>query len=175
MFCCSIIACRFHLCLFPVIGNYFGWMTSLMCQGYKRPIIEKDVWKLDSWDQTEILSRKFVYDIFFFSWLLYSWNFNVVWHYIWSEYFRFQNSLAEKAQRSKPWLLHPLKSSLRGRYIFIYDVIFFFEFMKQLNDILIQMPQLAYGWQFPFGDFFIFHFSFIIFCFYCSLCLRTCK
>lgn len=74
--------------------------------------------------------------------------------------------MAEKAQRSKPWLLHPLKSSLRGRYIFIYDVIFFFEFMKQLNDILIQMPQLAYGWQFPFGDFFIFHlllFVFIVF------------
>lgn len=35
-------------------------MTPLMKQGYKRPITEKDVWKLDSWDQTETLNARFV-------------------------------------------------------------------------------------------------------------------
>ncbi|XP_022898991.1 ABC transporter C family member 2-like isoform X2 [Olea europaea var. sylvestris] len=63
-------------------------MTPLMRQGYKRPITEKDVWKLDSWDQTETLSRKF------------------------------RNSWAEEAQRSKPWLLRALNSSLGGRFWF---------------------------------------------------------
>lgn len=44
-------------------GIYFGWMTPLMQQGYKRPITDKDVWKLDSWDETETLSTKFVFII----------------------------------------------------------------------------------------------------------------
>ncbi|KAK3432705.1 hypothetical protein EUGRSUZ_D00231 [Eucalyptus grandis] len=38
---------------------YFGWMTPLMQQGYKRPITEKDVWKLDYWDRTEELIKMF--------------------------------------------------------------------------------------------------------------------
>nr|QVT92271.1 ABC transporter [Salvia miltiorrhiza] len=52
----------------------------------QRPITEKDVWKLDSWDQTETLSRKF------------------------------QKSWEEEAQRSKPWLLRALNRSLGGRF-----------------------------------------------------------
>ncbi|KAH6773481.1 multidrug resistance-associated protein 2 [Perilla frutescens var. frutescens] len=67
-------------------GIYFDWMTPLMQQGYKRPITEKDVWKLDSWDQTETLSRKF------------------------------QKSWEEEVQRSKPWLLRALNRSLGGRF-----------------------------------------------------------
>lgn len=65
---------------------YFGWMTPLMQQGYKRPITEKDVWKLDSWDQTETLNA------------------------------RFQKSWEEEAQRSKPWLLRALNRSLGRRF-----------------------------------------------------------
>ncbi|KAL8033751.1 hypothetical protein ABFX02_13G178300 [Erythranthe guttata] len=65
---------------------YFDWMTPLMQQGFKKPITEKDVWKLDSWDQTETLSTKF------------------------------QNSWEEEAQRSKPWLLRALNRSLGGRF-----------------------------------------------------------
>ncbi|XP_031265693.1 ABC transporter C family member 12-like [Pistacia vera] len=38
---------------------YFGWMTPLMRLGYKKPITEKDVSKLDTWDQTETLTEKF--------------------------------------------------------------------------------------------------------------------
>ncbi|KAH9747854.1 ABC transporter C family member 2 [Citrus sinensis] len=38
--------------------TYFGWMTPLLQLGYKKPITEKDVWKLDTWDQTEILIEK---------------------------------------------------------------------------------------------------------------------
>ncbi|XP_021745370.1 uncharacterized protein LOC110711298 [Chenopodium quinoa] len=33
----------------------FSWMNPLMELGYKRPLKEKDVWKLDTWDQTETL------------------------------------------------------------------------------------------------------------------------
>ncbi|XP_071921352.1 ABC transporter C family member 12 [Coffea arabica] len=65
---------------------YFGWMTPLMQQGYKRPITDKDVWKLDSWDQTETLIKKF--------------------HQCW----------AEESQRPKPWLLRALNCSLGSRF-----------------------------------------------------------
>ncbi|XP_071921349.1 ABC transporter C family member 12-like isoform X1 [Coffea arabica] len=65
---------------------YFGWMTPLMQQGYKRPITDKDVWKLDSWDQTETLIKKF--------------------HKCW----------AEESQRPKPLLLRALNCSLGGRF-----------------------------------------------------------
>lgn len=45
--------------LSPLVGICFGWMTQLMQLGYKKPITEKDVWKLDTWDQTETLIEKF--------------------------------------------------------------------------------------------------------------------
>ncbi|XP_059280884.1 ABC transporter C family member 12-like isoform X2 [Lycium ferocissimum] len=64
----------------------FGWITPLLQRGYNRPITVKDVWKLDSWDQTEILSA------------------------------RFQNCWAEESQRKKPWLLRALNCSLGGRF-----------------------------------------------------------
>lgn len=35
-------------------------MTPLMQKGYQKPITEKDVWKLDTWDQTETLIQKYV-------------------------------------------------------------------------------------------------------------------
>ena len=47
-------------CLILVVGMFFGWITPLMQQGYKRPITEKDVWKLDTWDQTETLRTKYI-------------------------------------------------------------------------------------------------------------------
>ncbi|XP_047166488.1 ABC transporter C family member 12-like [Vigna umbellata] len=37
----------------------FGWITPLMKQGYRKPVTEKDVWKLDKWDETETLTEKF--------------------------------------------------------------------------------------------------------------------
>ncbi|KAF8030771.1 hypothetical protein BT93_D0069 [Corymbia citriodora subsp. variegata] len=67
-------------------GIYFGWMTPLMRQGYRRPITEKDVWKLDSWDQTETLFE------------------------------RFQKCWVKESQRPKPLLLRALNSSLGGRF-----------------------------------------------------------
>lgn len=36
-------------------------MNPLMQLGYKRPLTEKDIWKLDTWDQTETLNDKCVY------------------------------------------------------------------------------------------------------------------
>ncbi|PIA25107.1 hypothetical protein AQUCO_12500017v1 [Aquilegia coerulea] len=66
---------------------YFGWMTPLMQQGYKRPITEKEVWKLDTWDQTETLNSKF------------------------------QRCWLEEAQKPKPWLLRALNRSVGGRYV----------------------------------------------------------
>ncbi|KAL5715506.1 Canalicular multispecific organic anion transporter 1 [Ranunculus cassubicifolius] len=65
---------------------YFGWMTPLMQQGYKRPITEKDVWKLDTWDQTETLNTKF------------------------------QRCWLEESQKPKPWLLRALNYSVGGRF-----------------------------------------------------------
>lgn len=35
-------------------------MTPLMQQGFKRPITDKDIWKLDSWDETETLYSQYV-------------------------------------------------------------------------------------------------------------------
>ncbi|CAI9089674.1 OLC1v1024292C1 [Oldenlandia corymbosa var. corymbosa] len=64
----------------------FGWMTPLMQQGYKKPITDKDVWQLDSWDQTETLIEKF------------------------------QKCWVVESQRSNPWLLRALNYSLGGRF-----------------------------------------------------------
>nr|XP_048323697.1 ABC transporter C family member 12-like isoform X2 [Ziziphus jujuba var. spinosa] len=73
-----------HVHIFSKI--FFGWMTPLMQQGYKRPITEKDVWKLDSWDQTETLIKKF------------------------------QGCWIEESKSSKPWLLRALNHSLGARF-----------------------------------------------------------
>lgn len=64
----------------------FAWMTPLMQQGYKRPITEKDVWKLDSWDETETLNS------------------------------RFQKYWLDETKRPKPWLFRALHRSLGGRF-----------------------------------------------------------
>ncbi|XP_061357298.1 ABC transporter C family member 12-like [Gastrolobium bilobum] len=64
----------------------FGWITPLMQQGYRKPITEKDVWKLDKWDHTETLNEKFQK-----CWML-----------------EFQNS--------NPWLLKALNNSLGKRF-----------------------------------------------------------
>lgn len=64
----------------------FSWMNPLMQLGYKRPLTEKDVWKLDTWDRTETLNNSF------------------------------QKCWAEESQRPKPWLLRALNRSLGGRF-----------------------------------------------------------
>ncbi|GAB2241604.1 hypothetical protein Droror1_Dr00018379 [Drosera rotundifolia] len=69
-----------HANLFSKI--YFRWVTPLMEKGYKRPITEKDVWKLDTWDQTETLITKF------------------------------SKCWAEESKRPRPWLLRALNQSL---------------------------------------------------------------
>ncbi|GLT67384.1 hypothetical protein SLA2020_396980 [Shorea laevis] len=65
---------------------FFSWMTPLMQQGYRRPITEKDIWKLDTWDRTETLNEKF------------------------------QECWAKEMRRPKPWFLRALNSSLGGRF-----------------------------------------------------------
>ncbi|KAI8000143.1 ABC transporter C family member 2 [Camellia lanceoleosa] len=64
----------------------FAWMNQLMHLGFKRPLTEKDIWKLDTWDRTETLNSKF------------------------------QQCWAEETRRSKPWLLRALNRSLGGRF-----------------------------------------------------------
>jgi hypothetical protein len=39
-------------------------MTPLMQQGYKRPIADTDIWKLDDWDETETLYNRYVVLLF---------------------------------------------------------------------------------------------------------------
>ncbi|CAJ1958713.1 unnamed protein product [Sphenostylis stenocarpa] len=57
-----------------------------MKQGYRKPVTEKDVWKLDKWDETETLTEKF------------------------------QNCWMLEFQSSHPWLLRALNSSLGKRF-----------------------------------------------------------
>ncbi|XP_074328761.1 ABC transporter C family member 2-like [Apium graveolens] len=64
----------------------FSWMNPLMQLGYKRPLTERDIWKLDTWDQTETLNDKF------------------------------QKCWAEETRKPKPWLLRALNRSLGGRF-----------------------------------------------------------
>ncbi|KAK9267317.1 hypothetical protein L1049_009740 [Liquidambar formosana] len=73
-----------HVNIFSKI--FFSWMSPLMQQGYKRPITEKDVWKLDTWDRTETLNSNF------------------------------QRCWAEESRKPRPWLLRALNSSLGGRF-----------------------------------------------------------
>ncbi|KAL5771882.1 hypothetical protein ACOSQ2_011806 [Xanthoceras sorbifolium] len=75
-----------HASIFSRI--YFGWITPLMQLGYRKPITEKDVWKLDTWDRTETLIEKF------------------------------QRCWIKESQRPKPWLLRALNNSLGGRFWF---------------------------------------------------------
>ncbi|XP_038877674.1 ABC transporter C family member 2-like isoform X2 [Benincasa hispida] len=61
-------------------------MDHIMKIGYRRPLTERDIWKLDTWDRTETL------------------------------YNNFQKTWVEESQKSKPWLLRALNSSLGGRF-----------------------------------------------------------
>lgn len=36
-------------------------MNPIMKLGYERPLTEKDVWKLDTWDQSETLNNKYTF------------------------------------------------------------------------------------------------------------------
>lgn len=67
---------------------FFEWMTPLMKLGYERPITELDIWKLDTWDQTENL------------------------------YNNFQRCWEEECSKAKPWLLRALNRSLGARFWF---------------------------------------------------------
>ncbi|KAJ1414206.1 P-loop containing nucleoside triphosphate hydrolase [Sesbania bispinosa] len=64
----------------------FSWMNPMMKLGYKRPLTERDIWKLDTWDRTETLNNMF------------------------------QKCWAEESRKSKPWLLRALNASLGGRF-----------------------------------------------------------
>ncbi|KAI5671046.1 hypothetical protein M9H77_11410 [Catharanthus roseus] len=64
----------------------FAWMQPLMKLGYRRPLTDKDVWKLDTWDRTETLINVF------------------------------QKCWVEESQRTKPWLLRALHRALGGRF-----------------------------------------------------------
>ncbi|XWS55357.1 hypothetical protein CRYUN_Cryun10bG0167700 [Craigia yunnanensis] len=96
---------------------FFGWITPLMQQGYRRPITEREVWKLDTWDQTETLIQKF--------------------HRCW----------VKETQRSKPWLLRALNSSLGGRLVsYIGNDLFQFAGPMLLNHLLQSMQRGDPAW-----------------------------
>ncbi|PRQ29589.1 putative xenobiotic-transporting ATPase [Rosa chinensis] len=81
---------------------------------YRKPITETDVWKLDTWDQTERLIKRSNFASFsvvnslFYSHLHHRRN-----HF---SIFRFQECWVEESQRSKPWLLRALNCSLGRRF-----------------------------------------------------------
>lgn len=39
----------------------FSWMNPIMKLGYQRPLTEKDIWKLDTWERTETLINKYTF------------------------------------------------------------------------------------------------------------------
>ncbi|KAF4398458.1 hypothetical protein G4B88_025437 [Cannabis sativa] len=91
-----------------VISNvYFGWLNPLIKKGYKKPLTEKDVWHLDTWDQTETLINKF--------------------HKCW----------AEESQRSKPWLLRALNNSIGGRFWFGGLFKIFYDLLQFVGPVLL--------------------------------------
>jgi ATP-binding cassette subfamily C (CFTR/MRP) protein 1 len=67
----------------------FLWMTPLMRVGFKKPVTDRDVWKLDSLDQTETL------------------------------YAKFKDAWERERLRQKPWLLRAINSALGKRYAFL--------------------------------------------------------
>ncbi|XP_047310142.1 ABC transporter C family member 2 [Impatiens glandulifera] len=64
----------------------FSWMNPIMQLGFKKPLTDKDVWKLDTWDRSETLNEKF------------------------------QQCWAEESRKPKPWLLRALNRALGGRF-----------------------------------------------------------
>lgn len=64
----------------------FNWMTPLMQLGYKRPLVDSDVWQLDEWDQTDVL------------------------------YNDFQRCWEKEIAKPKPWLLRALHRSNGPRF-----------------------------------------------------------
>ncbi|MFS8026231.1 putative ABC-type xenobiotic transporter [Helianthus anomalus] len=53
LFMTFFIASVYDIFSYLCLGIFFSWMDSLMSLGYKRPLIEKDIWKLDTWGQTK--------------------------------------------------------------------------------------------------------------------------
>ncbi|GLT97105.1 hypothetical protein SLE2022_146880 [Rubroshorea leprosula] len=86
---------------------FFGWIAPLIQQGSRRPITEKDVWKLDTWDQTETLMKKF------------------------------QRCWVEETQREKPWLLRALNNSLGRRFWFAGLLLICFDLTELAGPILL--------------------------------------
>ncbi|KAL3628483.1 Multidrug resistance-associated protein 1 [Castilleja foliolosa] len=85
-FCFVRVCPERHVNIFSKI--IFSWMNPIMELGYKRPLMEKDVWKLDIWDRTETLNVSF------------------------------QKLWAHEVQKPKPLLLRALNRSLGGRFWF---------------------------------------------------------
>ncbi|KAJ7552374.1 hypothetical protein O6H91_06G052700 [Diphasiastrum complanatum] len=64
----------------------FEWMTPLMKKGYKKPLGERDIWQLDTWDRTEEL------------------------------YANFQRCWVAESTKTRPRLLRALNNSLGSRF-----------------------------------------------------------
>jgi ATP-binding cassette, subfamily C (CFTR/MRP), member 1 len=90
-------------------------MTPLMQQGYKRPITDKDIWKLDNWDETETLYNRYVFIIVLLEKSLYLQTLKM------RIFLRFKKCWNDELRKPKPWLLRALHSSLGGRYTCALD------------------------------------------------------
>nr|XP_025681032.1 ABC transporter C family member 12 isoform X4 [Arachis hypogaea] len=108
----------------------FGWVTPLMRQGYRKPIREKDVWKLDKCDQTETLTEKFqkCWMLEFQSsnpWLLRSLNNSLGKRFWWGGIYKIGNDLS---QFVGPILLNHLLNSMQNQdpswvgYIYAFSI-----------------------------------------------------
>ena len=116
-----------------------------MQQGYRKPLTEKDVWKLDTWDQTETLNRRFKLCCFYSSFfcmksylLIFSNKYNSF------NFCRFQACWVEESQRSKPLLLRALNHALGGRYRLTMFFLSFFSFLCISVSVNFQQRLLVY-------------------------------
>lgn len=67
---------------------FFNWMTPLMKLGFKKPLVDSDIWQLDEWDQADVLYN----------------DFQLCWE--------------KELTKSKPWLLSAIHRSNGPRFWF---------------------------------------------------------
>jgi hypothetical protein len=68
--------------VFQPTGIFFSWLNPLMTLGSKRPLTEKDVWHLDTWDKTETLMRRYILINNNCSHTVYDWHGCVTYFYL---------------------------------------------------------------------------------------------
>ncbi|KAJ0555136.1 putative ABC-type xenobiotic transporter [Helianthus annuus] len=119
LFMTCFIASVYYIFSYLCLGIFLSWMDPLMSLGYKRPLTEKDIWKLDTWGQTKTLNKYFI--VFaYISFKLMDFECSLGYFLLNDKFtflhLRFQSCWADEVPKPKPWLLRALHRSLGGRF-----------------------------------------------------------